>query len=513
MSDAMPKATGLQAATECLREDTIAAFVGGGLAPEEVARVEAHVARCDACRGIVADAAYGAIASHDGVSPLAVSGTKRSAEAPPPALEIPAPGALVATKYRVERELGRGGMGVVLAATHIELGHRVALKVLFETSAPGIARFLREARTCARLTSDHVARVSDVGRLPSGAPYIGMEYLTGSDLEVIARERPIAIAEAAAWVIEACAGIGAAHAEGVVHRDLKLANLFLAHRADGAAIVKVLDFGVSKAAHDDARGAGLSLTTTAAVIGTPLYMSPEQIKDSKDVDYRTDIWSLGVILYRLLCGHVPFRATSITALAVEIAQATPRAPSKLRAEVPPALDAIVLRCLEKDPRARYGSVRELAAALAPFAGTRDAAMAPSLPRATRHAGLAIAFVAGAIVAAGLGAARLVWPHREPSVTPAPTGGALAPIAPSDTSSHALAPPSSLPLPPPVAESAATRAPAAPRAAASAPAAPATSRPATNPPRPALSRANPGASASAAPSARPPRAIGPTDTPD
>ena len=225
---------------------------------------------------------------------------------------LPQPGDVLAGKYRVERVLGSGGMGVVVAAMHLTLQERVALKFLLPEGAKKeetVTRFLREARAAAKIKSEHVARVSDVGTLESGAPYLVMEYLDGSDLSaLLRRDGPLPPRDAVEYVLQACEALAEAHAVGIVHRDLKPANLFLARHAGGAPRIKVLDFGISKLT---ARDPSMppddpSMTRTRAWLGSPLYMSPEQMRSARDVDTRTDIWALGVILYELLSGKPPF---------------------------------------------------------------------------------------------------------------------------------------------------------------------------------------------------------------
>jgi len=273
-------------------------------------------------------------------------------------------------KYRVERVIGAGGMGIVVAATHIELGQLVAMKFLLGDGAnvPEIAaRFIREARAAARIPSEHVARVLDVARLPSGSPYIVMEYLEGHDLDALLRHGQLNPEAAADYLIQACDAMAAAHRLGIVHRDLKPANLFLAHQLDGTSLIKVLDFGISKSSFDPALG---GITNAGALVGSPLYMSPEQMRSAKDVDSRTDIWSLGAVLFELLALRPPFQNDSITGLIADITLGEPARLEELRPDLPPALVAIVVRCLEKDPARRFPDVAELAAALAPFASQR-----------------------------------------------------------------------------------------------------------------------------------------------
>ncbi|MBX3188897.1 MAG: protein kinase [Labilithrix sp.] len=281
------------------------------------------------------------------------------------------PGDVVDGLYVVEQLLGQGGMGAVYAAREQRLARRVALKVLLTgvNDPAALARFEREALSSAALQSDHCARVFSVGRLASGAPYIVMELLEGEDLaELLARRGPLPSDEVVSFVMQICDALIEAHAIGIVHRDLKPANVFLARRPTGATTVKVLDFGISK-------GATVSpspLTGTATMVGTPMYMSPEQLRRASAVDGRTDIWSLGAMMYELLTGAPPFQAVGLLDLVVLIDSAAP-APIA-RPDVPAALAAIVFRCLEKDPERRFASARDLITALA------ESASAPAAPR-------------------------------------------------------------------------------------------------------------------------------------
>jgi serine/threonine-protein kinase len=273
------------------------------------------------------------------------------------------PGTLVAGKYRVERIIGRGGMGLVVEATHLGLGNRVALKFLAEEMAAdptALARFRREAQASAQLKSEHVCRVFDVG-VEGKAPFIVMELLTGTDLARLAKVRMLDVPTAALYIKQACLGLAEAHAAHIVHRDLKPGNLFLTRRADGSPLIKILDFGVAKAPSD----ADLKLTGTSNVVGSPGFMSPEQFRSSKTVDGRTDVWSLGVILYKLVSGRLPFKADGFA----EFALAITRDAMPPLSEAPPAFAAVVARCLEKDATKRYPDVLALAEALAPFAAS------------------------------------------------------------------------------------------------------------------------------------------------
>ncbi len=281
------------------------------------------------------------------------------------------PGDILAEKYRVESVLGSGGMGVVVLAEHIELREKVAIKFLLDEAAENSElseRFLREARAAVKIKSEHVVRVLDVGRLPSGSPYMVMEYLEGEDLSQRLERGRVPVEDAVDYVIQSCEAMNVAHRSGIVHRDLKPANLFLTQRPDGSPIIKVLDFGISKVS--TAEAVVLSLTHTQAMMGSPLYMSPEQMRSSKDVDRRTDVWSLGVILHELISGELPFSGSAFPEVLLKVM--TEPAPSlcALRPEVPKALASIVQRCLAKAPEERFSSVAALAVALAPFASDR-----------------------------------------------------------------------------------------------------------------------------------------------
>jgi serine/threonine-protein kinase len=278
------------------------------------------------------------------------------------------PGDILAGKYRVERVLGVGGMGVVVAAHHIHLDETVALKFLLAEALDNpeaVARFVREARAAVKIKSEHVARVSDVGELDDGTPYMVMEYLAGSDLsEWLRQHGPMPVEVAVDFVLQACEAIVDAHVLGIVHRDLKPANLFCVRRNDGQLSIKVLDFGISKIVTAGIHGP--DMTSTAAVVGSPMYMSPEQLQSSKGVDLRTDIWSLGVILFELLTGRLPFEAPGVTELIIKIAIADAPPIRSVRHDVPAGLEQAIARCFEKDRERRFASIGELAIALKDF---------------------------------------------------------------------------------------------------------------------------------------------------
>jgi serine/threonine-protein kinase len=279
------------------------------------------------------------------------------------------PGEILAGKYRVERVLGAGAMGVVVAATHVGLGQLVALKFMLQTGGPQreqTERFLREARVAVKLRSHHSARVLDVGVLDNGAPYLVMELLEGRDLaEVLRSGATIPVEIAVDYVLQVCEAMGEAHASGIVHRDLKPANLFLTTDPGGDPCVKVLDFGVSKLT-----GSELQLTGTVQAIGSPLYMSPEQMSAARDVDGRSDIWALGAVLFELLAGTTPFHTQSLPELCSRVMYGEPQPLASLRPDVPAALVGVILGCLEKDRARRFQTMAALAAALTPFAAQR-----------------------------------------------------------------------------------------------------------------------------------------------
>ena len=369
--------------TECLDEEAILSFCRGSMPLARRPAVEGHIAECDECRALVSAIVRSSIVepkevvadpamapttpAQGGLGPTIDNRPRSSASSAPPPASPVQPGDVLAGKYLVERVLGAGGMGVVVAARHTQLEQRVALKFLLPAAceAPGaIARFLREGKAAARITSEHVARVVDTGVLGTGAPFLVMEYLEGSDLGAITAKRgPLAPAEAVEYVLQACEAIVEAHQLGIVHRDLKPANLFLTQRKDGSPLVKVLDFGISKAEG----GSQTQLTSTSMLMGSPRYMSPEQMVSAKDVDARTDVWALGVILYELITGKSVWQADTVQGLCALIATA-PTPP--LRSHAPHAsaiIEQVVFRCLAKSPDQRLASVADLALALDPIA--------------------------------------------------------------------------------------------------------------------------------------------------
>jgi len=280
-------------------------------------------------------------------------------------------GDLLLGKYLIGETLGAGGMGVVVAAEHVQLGQKVAVKFLPSTlrqNPDRVARFVREARAAARIRSEHVARVVDVSGPDSEICYMVMEYLDGSDLAHVVRDRGrLPPDEAVGYVLQACEAIAEAHGAGIVHRDLKPSNLFLTRRRDGSPLIKVLDFGISKVAAATGDGPVTDLTSTMAVMGSPVYMSPEQVRSSKAVDARTDVWSLGVILHELLTGKPVFVSESATELLAMIVADPPTPLRRIVPALPASLEATVLACLEKPAAERLPDVATLARRLQPLA--------------------------------------------------------------------------------------------------------------------------------------------------
>ena len=284
-------------------------------------------------------------------------------------------GDVLAKKYRLERLVGEGGTGVVVAARHMQLERDVAIKFLRTALASDEIRlrFEREAHAIGQIESEHVVLVLEVGALDDQCPYMVMEYLEGRDLAKILKEDgPLSVEDAADCMLQVCEALGGAHAQGIVHRDLKPANLFLTRREDGGPHIKVVDFGISKLLDPKLTGdkSPLEVTSAFAVLGSPRYMAPEQLRNSKDVDGRADLWSLGAVLFQLLTGKYAFDAENN--IHASLAVLTREAPlvRSLAPHVPPGLEAVVNKCLTKDRARRFQTAAELADALRPFASER-----------------------------------------------------------------------------------------------------------------------------------------------
>jgi len=289
-----------------------------------------------------------------------------------------APGTVLLGKYRIDEVIGTGGMGRVVRASHLYLQQSVAIKILLPQMAESpstVARFLREAQATVRLKSEHIARVIDVGTMPDGIPFMVMEHLEGNDLNQILRHHGPQVPEIVCdLMLQACEGMAEAHAMGIVHRDIKPSNFYITRRPDGSMLLKILDFGISKTpvGYEE-------LTGTQTVIGTPTYMSPEQMKSGKQTDARSDIWSMGVVMYQLLHGRPPFSGESYAELVLKVGTEPP-APVDL--QLPAGLGDVILRCLEKEQKNRLQNVGELARMLAPYA-TDPSTAAAAAARTTR----------------------------------------------------------------------------------------------------------------------------------
>ncbi|HYQ02725.1 MAG TPA: serine/threonine-protein kinase [Polyangiaceae bacterium] len=428
-------------------------------------------------------------------------------------------GQILAGKFRIERVLGRGGMGIVVAATHLQLDERVALKFLLPEALinpEAVERFAREARAAVKIKSEHVARVSDVGTLESGSPYMVMEYLHGEDLAGwVRRNGAMPMADAIEFLLQACEAIAEAHALGIVHRDLKPANLFVTRRVDGSPCIKVLDFGISKVTVPGV-APEFGMTKTSTVMGSPLYMSPEQMSSSRDVDLRTDIWALGVILYESLTGRVPFEAETMPQLCGMILQDPPRPIRELRPDLPQGLQHAVLRCLEKNRERRFNNVAELAYALAPFGQPAAQRSAERISRVLGAVGISSA--PGAAVAASsrpgsgtntnfgasteakksraplvvalcalgalLGGAVLFLTHKTPALESVPEHPSVTPVAAAPAPSAPASPPAIEPqLPAPSATAAPTASAPSPAPSAVTPKTKAKAKAVTTTPKP------------------------------
>jgi len=419
------------------------------------------------------------------------------------------PGDVLASKYRIERVLGEGGMCTVYAAEHIQLEDWVAVKVLHSeyVDRPDLVeRFMREGRFATRIRSEHVVRTFDVGMTPEGIPYLVMEYLVGSDLDALVFSKGAVPQRAAVdYVLQAGEAIAEAHQLGIVHRDLKPANLFLTRRADGSPWVKVLDFGISKlVTHASRRDS--ALTGTHSIMGSPRYMSPEQMRSSRTVDTRTDIWSLGAILHELVAGSPAFEGDSMPEICAQILQSPVRPLSASVPKVKPELEAVVLRCLQKDASKRFANMGELAVALrdlgtpagrasanrivgivntgglghlrstapseddVPAWGSTDPSWRPG-PRKRRRAARVLGVFAGSVVIMGIGAATGFYALRHTSARHAWTAAPATAInTPVQHSAQAPPPPPSAQPTPQPSTTVVEVAPTAPADAKAAPAA-------------------------------------------
>ncbi len=302
-------------------------------------------------------------------------------------------GELVADRYRVGRILGQGGMGVVVQAADVELHRPVAIKFLLSDRLrheDAFQRFKREARAMAQIASEYAVRVYDSGRLAQGEPFIVMEWLNGQDLDAqLESTGPLPVEQAVDFALQACEGLAVAHAHGIVHRDIKPGNLFVEQRSDGTRRLKLLDFGLAKPL------VGESVTASEHVLGSPAYMSPEQIRAPRSVDTRSDIWSLGAVLFEAMTGKRPFQGDNALAICAAIISTEPVLPDEGPQTIPEGLRAVVLRCLAREQNDRFADVAELADALAPFGGP-SAASVPARTRCILRSGVPLADISGPV---------------------------------------------------------------------------------------------------------------------
>ncbi len=399
-------------------------------------------------------------------------------------------------KYDIEEVIGRGGMGTVYRARHADLGHELALKVLDSRlwgSSDVTARFFQEAKAAARIGHPNIVQIFDFARSPAAGSYIVMELLRGEPLDVvIKRDAPFSESRAIGLALQICEALGSAHKQGVVHRDLKPANVFLVatstvqtpHGSTAGETIKVMDFGVAKLS----QSASAVATRPGTLVGTPLYMSPEQW-ESGPTDARSDIYSLGLVLYEMLTGRLPYAGT-LTQVIKSLTLEEPRPPRAFRKDLTPELDALVLRCIRKDPDARYASMDDVARDLRALAGARSSVtvMPPGPVRPARVWGIVLGI--GLVAAAAVLFLKLRGSSDARPVSPPPEAVSLAapppPVLPSASAAASAA------SPPAVSASGSATAPP-PTASASPPSTP---RPRAS----ARASATPPASASAAPSA-------------
>jgi serine/threonine-protein kinase len=362
--------------------------------------------------------------------------------APAPAAKFdPLVGATLAERYEIIRRIGEGGMGAVYEARHSIIGKRVAIKVLLEKFLENeefIARLLQEARLASSIGHQNIVDVTDFGTTRDGRAFVVMEFLEGEPLsELIMRDAPLPVERSLAIVKQVASALGAAHKKGIVHRDVKPENVYLVRRSD-QDFVKVVDFGVSKAVRTQDEGSEWQrLTRTGAVLGTPLFMSPEQAAGKEDIDARADIWSAALILYESLTGELPFRGVNYLGVIAQIQTKEIQPPSALRPElgIPQAVDRVVMHGLEKDRDQRYQDMadfeRDIERVLAgdtDAALVADAAEGPRLP-ASSSRGWAWQVAVVAVFVLGIGTAAVLARGSKPAPTwTAPPAAIIPPTA-------------------------------------------------------------------------------------
>jgi eukaryotic-like serine/threonine-protein kinase len=358
-------------------------------------------------------------------------------------------GTVLAGRYEVLRRIGEGGMGAVYEAKHTLIGKRVAVKVLlekFHAKSDFVARLLQEARLASSIGHENIVDVTDFGTTDDGRSFVVMEFLDGESLaELERREAPLPIERSLRIARQGASALGAAHAKGIFHRDVKPENLYLIRRGD-ADFVKVVDFGISKAVKPggDEGAEAYRLTHTGLLLGTPLYMSPEQARGDEDLDHRADIWALGVLLYECLTGEVPFRANNYLQIISQVLTYEPAPPSRLRPElgIPDAVDAVVMRAMEKDRARRYQTMAEVERDLERLlAGDQNVGLPPATgnrplarpgPKRWPLVLLGVVVLVGGVSVALRRPAVALSPVATPSPAPAPAPIVPRPAAPSLT---------------------------------------------------------------------------------
>ncbi|HEY4183619.1 MAG TPA: protein kinase [Polyangia bacterium] len=401
-------------------------------------------------------------------APAPPSATIAGAEAAVALATAPAPsegfdslvGATLAGRYLIIRRIGEGGMGAVYEAKHTIIGKRVAVKVLLEkflTKSDFVARLLQEARLASAIGHEHIVDVTDFGTTDDGRAFVVMEFLDGESLaQLVMREAPLPVERALRIARQVASALGAAHAKGIVHRDIKPENVYLIHRGDGD-FIKVVDFGISKAVKqgqgDDAPD--YRLTHTGLLLGTPLYMSPEQARGEEDLDHRVDVWALGVLLYECLTGEVPFRANNYLGIISQVLTHEALSPSRLRPElgISEAVETVVMHAMEKDRARRYPTMADVEADIdRVLAGDQNVGAGAGLVQTTAappgNPSRGRIWVWGAAVAALVGgvAMALARPEASPPTGPGSAPAAVAPVNPRPSPERPSAgPPDTMPV--------------------------------------------------------------------
>ncbi len=344
-------------------------------------------------------------------------------------------GATLAGRYLIIRRIGEGGMGAVYEAKHTIIGKRVAVKVLLEkflTKSDFVARLLQEARLASAIGHEHIVDVTDFGTTDDGRAFVVMEFLDGESLaQLVMREAPLPVERSLRIARQVASALGAAHAKGIVHRDIKPENVYLVRRGDGD-FIKVVDFGISKAVKQGQGDDALDyrLTHTGLLLGTPLYMSPEQARGEEDLDHRVDVWALGVMLYECLTGEVPFRANNYLGIISQVLTHEAIPPSKLRPElgISEAVETVVMHAMEKDRARRYATMSDVENDIdRVLAGDQNVGVGAGLIPATAPAPTSPSrgriLVWGAAAVALIGGVAMALARPDATEVPAPRGGA------------------------------------------------------------------------------------------